>query len=60
MMDFLVGFLAGAILAIWLSLFIALSWNPKYRAVFNILMGLAAFIVCGAFYLIPFWLIFMR
>ena len=52
--------LAGAILATCLSLFIALSWNPKYRVVFNILMGLATFIVCGAFYLVPFWLIFMK
>lgn len=52
--------LAGAILTIWLILFIILAWNPKYRVFFNILMGLAAFIVCGAFYLVPFWLIFMR
>ena len=56
----MMDFFAGVILAIWLSLFIALSWNPKYRAIINIMMGLAAFIVCGAFYLVPFWLIFMK
>ena len=56
----MMDFLAGVILAIWLSLFIALSWNPKYRIFFNLAMGIATFIVCGAFYLVPFWLIFMK
>ena len=53
-------FFAGVILAAWLIFFVMLSWQPKYRIFTNLLLGIVAFVVVGAFYLVPAWLIFMR
>ena len=50
-------FLAGALLAFWFFFFMALSWEPEKSRLVNILMGIFGFVLAGAAYILPFWLL---
>ena len=48
------------ILVVLLFLVIAFAWKSDSKPVVNIIMGTATYIVLGIFYLVPFWLIFLK
>lgn len=48
------------ILVVWLILVIAFGWKSDLKPVVNIIMGALTYIVLGIFYLVPFWLIFLK
>lgn len=51
---------AVLILVVWLILVIAFAWKSDSKPVVNIIMGAVTYILLGIFYLIPFWLIFLK
>ncbi len=48
------------ILVVWLILVIALGWKSDSKPAVNIIMGAVTYIILGIFYLVPFWLIFLK
>ena len=51
---------AVLILVVWLILVIAFGWKSDSKPVVNIIMGTMTYIILGIFYLVPFWLIFLK
>lgn len=51
---------AVLILVVWLILVIAFGWKSDSKPAVNIIMGTMTYIILGIFYLVPFWLIFLK
>lgn len=49
--------LAGAIMALWFFVFMTLSWEKRRPAHVNIILGVLSYLIVGASYLLPFWMI---
>lgn len=52
--------IAVSILLSWLAESVFLAWDDGRSTMANLLCGLAAYLVAGLFYVVPFWLIFVK
>lgn len=53
-------FFAGLILGLWFFLQMGLQWSNEHKPYVNVIYTTLAFLILGAIYLVPFWLIFLR
>ena len=51
-------FFAGLIMGLWYFILLKSGWNKNFRASVNV--GTMEFVILGAIYGVPFWLIFLR
>lgn len=51
---------AGLILGVWFFLQTGLQWSAEHKPKVNLVYSIATFLILGAIYWVPFWLIFLR
>lgn len=52
--------IAVSILLFWLAETVILAWDDECSTIENLLNGLAAYLIAGLFYIVPFWMIFVK
>lgn len=53
-------FFAGLILGLWFFLQMGIQWSSEHKVQVNVVYSTFTFLVLGAIYWVPFWLIFLR
>lgn len=52
--------IAVSILLFWLAETVILAWDDERSTIENLLCGVAAYLIAGLFYIVPFWMIFVK
>ena len=52
--------IAVSILLFWLAECIIMAWDDEHGMVANLLGGFASYLIAGLFYIVPFWMIFVK
>ncbi|MBR2256354.1 MAG: hypothetical protein IJ899_03230 [Blautia sp.] len=52
--------IAVSILLFWLAETVILAWDDECSTITNLLCGLASYLLVGLFYIVPFWMIFVK